>query len=91
MYKVSYNPCKPLQYGTVLYSLLGIGLTDLQRAQLKTSTDDSTPSTFGLTKMAGPAPLIVPALKKHTATILWAHGLGDRCVFTTLLFQEDFR
>ncbi|KAL2042665.1 hypothetical protein N7G274_004424 [Stereocaulon virgatum] len=27
--------------------------------------------------MAGPAALVVPALKKHTATIIWAHGLGD--------------
>ena len=24
------------------------------------------------------APLVVPALKKHTATVIWAHGLGDR-------------
>lgn len=28
--------------------------------------------------MAGPAALVVPALKKHTATVIWAHGLGDR-------------
>ncbi|KAL2056283.1 hypothetical protein ABVK25_003306 [Lepraria finkii] len=27
--------------------------------------------------MAGPAALVVPALKKHTATVIWAHGLGD--------------
>lgn len=27
--------------------------------------------------MATAAPLIVPALKKHTATVIWAHGLGD--------------
>ena len=27
--------------------------------------------------MASAAPLIVPALKKHTATVIWAHGLGD--------------
>ncbi|MCJ1353306.1 MAG: hypothetical protein MMC33_003291 [Icmadophila ericetorum] len=27
--------------------------------------------------MAGPAPLIVPALRKHTATVIFAHGLGD--------------
>jgi len=25
------------------------------------------------------APLVVPALRKHTATVIWAHGLGDRC------------
>ena len=24
------------------------------------------------------APLVVPALRKHTATVIWAHGLGDR-------------
>lgn len=33
-----------------------------------------------LTSMAGPAALVVPALKKHTATVIWAHGLGDRSV-----------
>jgi hypothetical protein len=27
--------------------------------------------------MAGRAPLVVPALKKHTATVIVAHGLGD--------------
>lgn len=27
--------------------------------------------------MAGKAPLIVPALKRHTATVIVAHGLGD--------------
>ncbi|KAI9754496.1 MAG: hypothetical protein M4579_004666 [Chaenotheca gracillima] len=27
--------------------------------------------------MAGPAALVVPALKKHTATVIMAHGLGD--------------
>ncbi|KAL9072630.1 MAG: hypothetical protein Q9161_003488 [Pseudevernia consocians] len=27
--------------------------------------------------MATAAPLVVPALKKHTATVIWAHGLGD--------------
>ena len=26
------------------------------------------------------APFIVPALKKHTATVIMAHGLGDRLV-----------
>ena len=30
--------------------------------------------------MAGPAALVVAALKKHTATVIWAHGLGDRWV-----------
>lgn len=29
-------------------------------------------------RMAGPAALVVPALKKHTATVIMAHGLGDR-------------
>lgn len=33
---------------------------------------------FTLHNMATAAPLIVPALKKHTATVIWAHGLGDR-------------
>lgn len=28
-------------------------------------------------KMVSPA-LIVPAVKKHTATVIMAHGLGDR-------------
>ncbi|XRM44057.1 hypothetical protein ABZX51_007203 [Aspergillus tubingensis] len=27
--------------------------------------------------MATRAPFIVPALKKHTATVIMAHGLGD--------------
>lgn len=30
--------------------------------------------------MAQLAPLVVPALKKHTATVIWAHGLGDTSV-----------
>ncbi|KAL2886016.1 Acyl-protein thioesterase 1 [Ceratocystis lukuohia] len=29
--------------------------------------------------MAHPAPLTVPAVGKHTATIIFAHGLGDTC------------
>ena len=28
--------------------------------------------------MAARAPLVIPALKKHTATVIWAHGLGDQ-------------
>ena len=28
--------------------------------------------------MASRAPLVIPALKKHTATVIWAHGLGDQ-------------
>jgi hypothetical protein len=28
--------------------------------------------------MANKAAIIVPALKKHTATVIMAHGLGDR-------------
>ena len=28
--------------------------------------------------MANKAALVVPALKKHTATVIMAHGLGDR-------------
>ena len=31
-------------------------------------------------KMPPRAPYIVPALKKHTATVIMAHGLGDRLV-----------
>jgi hypothetical protein len=35
--------------------------------------------------MAPPrAPYIVPALKKHTATVIMAHGLGDRLVAVVL-------
>lgn len=30
--------------------------------------------------MASRAPYVVPALKKHTATVIMAHGLGDRFV-----------
>ena len=30
--------------------------------------------------MASPKALVVPALKKHTATVIMAHGLGDRFV-----------
>lgn len=29
-------------------------------------------------EMSARAPYIVPALKKHTATVIMAHGLGDR-------------
>ncbi|KKA30886.1 hypothetical protein TD95_004546 [Thielaviopsis punctulata] len=29
--------------------------------------------------MASPAPLIVPATARHTATVIFAHGLGDSC------------
>lgn len=28
--------------------------------------------------MATLAPLVIPALKKHTASVIWAHGLGDQ-------------
>jgi hypothetical protein len=31
-----------------------------------------------LSKMAPRAPFVVPALKKHTSTVIMAHGLGDR-------------
>lgn len=31
--------------------------------------------------MSTRAPYVVPALKKHTATVIMAHGLGDRFVF----------
>jgi predicted esterase len=27
--------------------------------------------------MSGPAALVIPAVKKHTATVIMAHGLGD--------------
>lgn len=30
------------------------------------------------------APYVVPALKKHTATVIMAHGLGDRLVLIVL-------
>jgi hypothetical protein len=33
--------------------------------------------------MAGKHALIVPALKKHTATVIMAHGLGDRWAFSS--------
>ncbi|KAL9018447.1 MAG: hypothetical protein Q9185_004224 [Variospora sp. 1 TL-2023] len=36
--------------------------------------------------MAQLAPLVVPALKKHTATVIWAHGLGD-----SLPIAENYR
>ena len=45
-----------------------------------------------LSTMVSPAPLIVPALKKHTATVIWAHGLGDRYqLYTTqpLISRSD--
>ena len=38
-------------------------------------------ANIGITaKMATRAPFVVPALKKHTATVIMAHGLGDRLV-----------
>lgn len=37
------------------------------------------------------APYVVPALKKHTATVIMAHGLGDRLVFHFLYRElEEF-
>ncbi|KAL8697416.1 MAG: hypothetical protein Q9224_002329 [Gallowayella concinna] len=36
--------------------------------------------------MAQLVPLVVPALKKHTASVIWAHGLGD-----TLSIAENYR
>ncbi|KAL8808539.1 MAG: hypothetical protein Q9182_000090 [Xanthomendoza sp. 2 TL-2023] len=36
--------------------------------------------------MAQLAPIVVPALKKHTASVIWAHGLGD-----TLSIAENYR
>ncbi|OAL19827.1 hypothetical protein AYO22_09354 [Fonsecaea multimorphosa] len=38
--------------------------------------------------MAGKQALIVPALKKHSATVIMAHGLGDRSVFNTASCTE---
>lgn len=32
--------------------------------------------------MSTRAPYVIPALKKHTATVIMAHGLGDRYVGT---------
>lgn len=32
---------------------------------------------ISLFNMAGKAPIVVPALKRHTATVIVAHGLGD--------------
>ncbi|KAL5611470.1 hypothetical protein BROUX41_000928 [Berkeleyomyces rouxiae] len=29
--------------------------------------------------MSGPAPLVVPAVGRHTATVIFSHGLGDSC------------
>lgn len=34
--------------------------------------------------MAAAAPLVVPALTRHTATVIMAHGLGDRFVLQFL-------
>jgi hypothetical protein len=39
-------------------------------------------------KMAGKHALIVPALKKQTATVIMAHGLGDRWASSVLLDRE---
>jgi hypothetical protein len=38
--------------------------------------------------MAGRHALVVPALKKHTATIIMAHGLGDRWASVSLAVYE---
>jgi hypothetical protein len=38
---------------------------------------DPPQSLYMFRNMAGRAPLVVPALKKHTATVIVAHGLGD--------------
>ena len=34
-------------------------------------------------------PLVIPALRKHTATVIWAHGLGDRYHIGTLTNIDD--
>ena len=34
------------------------------------------------------APFVVPAIKKHTATVIMAHGLGDRFVAIMLLLYK---
>lgn len=39
--------------------------------------------------MAQLAPMVVPALKKHTATVIWAHGLGDQCVYSSQVQRDD--
>jgi len=30
--------------------------------------------------MSGPAAIVIPAVKRHTSTVIVAHGLGDRYV-----------
>ena len=41
--------------------------------------------------MAGRAPLVVPSLKKHTATVIVAHGLGDSGAgwYVTMFYVEE--
>ncbi|WPG97712.1 Hypothetical protein R9X50_00049300 [Acrodontium crateriforme] len=38
--------------------------------------------------MSGPAALVVPALKRHTSTVIVAHGLGDRQVPTVAVLAS---
>lgn len=37
--------------------------------------------------MSGPAALVVPAIKRHTATVIVAHGLGDSYVTLQLCME----
>jgi hypothetical protein len=37
--------------------------------------------------MSGPAALVVPAIKRHTATVIVAHGLGDSYAPSSLALQ----
>ncbi|KEF61944.1 uncharacterized protein A1O9_03516 [Exophiala aquamarina CBS 119918] len=41
--------------------------------------------------MANKAAFVVPALKKHTATVIMAHGLGDSCTSYRVSLAESWR
>ncbi|KAL9072375.1 MAG: hypothetical protein Q9157_005119 [Trypethelium eluteriae] len=40
--------------------------------------------------MSGPAALVVPALKRHTATVIVSHGLGDRYDASKIAIQGSY-
>jgi len=40
--------------------------------------------------MAAPKAIVIPALTKHTATVICAHGLGDKCVPSLPELEKDF-
>ena len=57
-----------------------LGRLLLSLSSLLTSRVTRSLFCIEIDRMSYRAPLVVPALKKHTATVIMSHGLGDRSV-----------